>query len=212
MEWIARHRQYVIVALAVTAPLAVAAVLVPFRDSLTNAAAALILVAVIVAIASSRLAVRGFSPVSRRPCGSTCFLTHPYNSFDIHGRDPREMTICLLVVGLGVTELAARRRHLRRVSEEESHYVAMVRELTDARPDDSGSDSIERAERDAGRSSPSARVSFRSSARRIRRWPAFWRTVRWHTWAWRGRSTRWVFPDPKPRSWPSGEVAPLADS
>ncbi|MGC2168043.1 MAG: DUF4118 domain-containing protein [Acidimicrobiales bacterium] len=146
MEWIARHRQYVIVALAVTAPLAVAAVLVPFRDSLTNAATALILVALIVAIASTGSRSGGYLASLSSTLWFDLFFTHPYNSFDIHGRDPREITICLLVVGLGVTELAARGRHHRRVSEEESQYVAMVRELTDAAQTTSGSKLVERAE------------------------------------------------------------------
>ncbi len=131
MEWFTHHRQGVMVALAVTAPLAVAAVLVPARASVTNAATALILVVVIVAIAIG----------GNRPCGYVAsvsatvwfdfFFTRPYNSFDIHGRTPLEITICLLVVGVAVTELAARARHHQRVSSEESGYVAMVRELTD---------------------------------------------------------------------------------
>ncbi|MGC2486002.1 MAG: DUF4118 domain-containing protein [Acidimicrobiales bacterium] len=146
MEWITHHRQHVIVALAVTAPLAVAAVLVPFRHSLTNAAAALILVAVIVAIASLGSRSGGYLASLSSTLWFDFFFTHPYNSFDIHGRDPREITICLLIVGLGVTELAARSRHHRRVSHEESQYVAMVRELTDVAQTTSGSELIERAD------------------------------------------------------------------
>ena len=108
MQWIAHHRQHVIIALAFTAPLAVAAVLVPFRDSLTNAATALILVAVIVAIASTGSRSGGYLSSLSSTLWFDFFFTHPYYSFDIHGRVPQEITICLLVVGLGVTELAAR--------------------------------------------------------------------------------------------------------
>ncbi len=146
MQWIAHHRQHVIIALAFTAPLAVAAVLVPFRDSLTNAATALILVAVIVAIASTGSRSGGYLSSLSSTLWFDFFFTHPYYSFDIHGRVPQEITICLLVVGLGVTELAARGRHHQRVSQEESQYVAMVRELTDAAQTMSGPQLIERAE------------------------------------------------------------------
>jgi K+-sensing histidine kinase KdpD len=146
MKWIAHHRQHVIVALAVTAPLAVAAVLVPFRDNLTNAATALILVAVVVAIASTGSRSGGYLASLSSTLWFDFFFTHPYNSFDIHGRDPREITICLLVVGLAVTELAARGRHHQRVSQEETQYVAMVRELTDFAQSSSGTQLIQRAE------------------------------------------------------------------
>ena len=146
MEWFAHYRQRIMVALAVTAPLAVAAVLVPARASLTNAATALILVAVIVAIATASGRAGGYVASASATLWFDFFFTHPYNSFDIHGRDPREITICLLVVGVAVTELAARARHHQRVSSEESGYVAMVRELTDLAQTSPGSVLIGRAE------------------------------------------------------------------
>jgi hypothetical protein len=146
MEWFAQHRQRVIVALAVTAPLAVAAVLVPARDSLTNAATALILVVVIVAIATASGRPGGYLASLSATLWFDFFFTRPYNSFDIHGRTPLEITICLLVVGFAVTELAARSRHHQRLSSEESGYVAMVRELTDLAQTSPGSRLIGRAE------------------------------------------------------------------
>ena len=146
MEWFAHHRQRVIVALAVTAPLAVAAVLVPARASLTNAATALILVVVIVAIAIGGGRACGYLASVSATLWFDFFFTHPYYSFDIHGRTALEITICLLVVGLAVSELAARSRHHQRVSSEESGYVAMVRELTDLAQTSPGSSLIGRAE------------------------------------------------------------------
>jgi K+-sensing histidine kinase KdpD len=146
MESFAQYRQGVIVALAVTAPLAVAAVLVPFRHHLTNAATALILVAVIVAIAIAGGRPSGYIASVSATLWFDFFFTRPYNSFDIHGRPAIEITICLVVVGLAVSELAARSRHHQRVSTEESGYVAMVRELTDLAQTSPGSRVIERAE------------------------------------------------------------------
>jgi hypothetical protein len=118
-------------ALAVTAPLAVTAVLVPFRANFTNAGAALILVAVIVAVSLGGTRFTGFVASVFGALWFDFFLTRPYDELSISHRPDVETTICLLIVGLMVTELAARRRHYLRVSNEEGHYVAMVRELSD---------------------------------------------------------------------------------
>jgi len=126
-----RYRQRILFALAATAPLAVAAVLVPFRTSLTNSAAALILVAVIVALSLGGTRFTGFVASVFSALWFDFFLTRPYDELSISHRPDVETTICLLAVGLMVSELAARRRHLLRVSIEEEHYVAMVRELTE---------------------------------------------------------------------------------
>jgi Domain of unknown function (DUF4118) len=123
------------IALAVTAPLAVAAVLVPFRDTFTNAGAALILVAVIVALSLGGTRFTGFVASVFSALWFDYFLTRPYDELSISHRPDVETTICLLVVGLMVSELAARRRHLRRRSREEEHYVSMVRELSDLAQD-----------------------------------------------------------------------------
>jgi hypothetical protein len=109
----------------------VAAVIVPFRTNFTNAGAALILVAVIVALSVGGTRFTGFMASVFSALWFDFFLTRPYDELSISHRPDVETTICLLVVGLMVSELAARRRHLLRLSSEEEHYVAMVRELTD---------------------------------------------------------------------------------
>ncbi len=116
--------------LAVTVPLAVAGVLVPFRTSFTNAGAALILVAVIVALSLGGTRVIGFTASVFSVLWFDYFLTRPYDELSISHRPDIETTLCLLVVGLMVSDLAARRRRLARVSSEEEHYLALVRELT----------------------------------------------------------------------------------
>jgi K+-sensing histidine kinase KdpD len=126
-----RYRQQILFALAVTAPLAVSAVLVPFRANFTNAGAALILVAVIVALSLGSTRFTGFVASVFSALWFDYFLTRPYDELSISHRPDVETTICLLVVGLMISELAARRRDLARVSSEEEHYVALVRELTD---------------------------------------------------------------------------------
>jgi hypothetical protein len=131
LEKFRQYRQRILFALAVTAPLAVAVVLVPFRSNFTNAGAALILVAIIAAVSVGGTRFTGFVASVFSALWFDFFLTRPYDELSISHRPDVETTICLLVVGLMVSELAARRRHLLRVSSEEEQYVAMVRELTD---------------------------------------------------------------------------------
>jgi hypothetical protein len=133
-------------ALAVAAPLAVAAALVPFRASFTNAGAALILVVVIVAVSVGGSRFTGFVGSVSSALWFDFFLTRPYEQLTISHRPDVETTICLLVVGLMVSELAARSRHHSRQSSEESRYVAMVRELADFAQTSSGNALAERAE------------------------------------------------------------------
>ncbi len=117
--------------LAVSVPLAVSALLVPFRANFTNAGAALILVAVIVALSLGGTRFTGIVSSAFSALWFDFFLTRPYDELTISSRPDIETTICLLVVGLMVSDLAARRRHHLRVASEEGQYVAMVRELTD---------------------------------------------------------------------------------
>jgi Domain of unknown function (DUF4118) len=124
----------------------VTAVLVPFRASFTNAGAALILVAVIVALSLGGTRFTGFVASVFSALWFDFFLTRPYDELSISHRPDVETTICLLVVGLMVSELAARRRHLSRVASEEEHYVAMVRELTDLAQTSSSDVLVERAQ------------------------------------------------------------------
>jgi hypothetical protein len=133
-------------ALAVTAPLAVTAALTPFRHTFTNAATALVLVVVVVAIAIAGTRLSGYLASVSSTLWFDFFFTRPYNSFDIHGRAALEITICLMVVGLAVTELAARSRRYSRRSSQESRYVAMVRDLTDLAQTSSSAVLVERAE------------------------------------------------------------------
>lgn len=146
MRLFRQHRSRVMFALAVTAPLAVTAALVPFRTSFTNAATALVLVVVVVAIAIAGSRLSGYLASVSSTLWFDFFFTRPYNSFDIQGRAALEITICLMVVGIALTELAARSRRHSQQSSQESRYVAMVRELTDVAQTATGDLLVERAE------------------------------------------------------------------
>ena len=126
METLKAHREHLTLLAALVGPLALALILVPFRGSFTNAASALLFVAVIVAVAV----------VGNRFCGVVAslssalwfdfFLTVPYQRLAISHRPDIETTVCIVVVGIIVTELAAsNRRHLRTATEE-SDYVAII--------------------------------------------------------------------------------------
>ncbi|HVA52022.1 MAG TPA: DUF4118 domain-containing protein [Acidimicrobiales bacterium] len=146
-EMLVGYRPRVALLLALVAPLGVAAVLVPFRGNFTNTAAALVLVACVVAVAVVGSRASGVVASMSAALWFDFFLTRPYERFTISHRPDLETTIALFVVGVIVTELAARSRHHSRVSHEESTYVSMIRDLTDLAARSASSDQvIERVE------------------------------------------------------------------
>jgi K+-sensing histidine kinase KdpD len=88
---------------AVTAPLGVAAALVPFRDSVPNAGAALVLVVVVVAIAANGHRLAGIVAAASAAVWFDFVLTKPYERFTITHRADIETTVLLLLVGAAVT-------------------------------------------------------------------------------------------------------------
>ena len=95
------------------APLALAAILVPFRAHFQNTEAALALVVVIVAVAAAGNRLAGYLAALSAAAWFDFFLTRPYETFDITGRYDIQTTVLLLVIGVAVTELAVwgRREH-----------------------------------------------------------------------------------------------------
>ena len=130
MEYLREHRTVLALLAALLIPLGVASVLVPFRGSFANTAAALVLVGVIEAIAIVGNRAAGVLASISAALWFDFFLAPPYLRFTISHRPDLETTICILVVGVIVTELAARSRHHRRRASAEKDYVAMVNELT----------------------------------------------------------------------------------
>lgn len=120
-----------IVLAAVLAPIATAAVLIPWRDRLDTADNALFLVVVIVAVASTgrRLAAMLAAVVSA--LSFDFFLTRPYYSFRINRHQDLITEILLLVVGLAVGELAARGRRHRDAAWQGHHQVALLHTVTE---------------------------------------------------------------------------------
>jgi len=108
------------------APLAVAALLVPWRTSLPNTDAALLLVAVVVAIAANGHRAAGVLASASAALWFDFFLTKPYEQFAITQRDDIETTLLLLAVGLAVTEIAVRSRRHHSASVTEAAYVTAL--------------------------------------------------------------------------------------
>ena len=106
-----RDRLAVLAAIAV--PLALAAILVPFRSGFPNTDAALAMIVVVVAVAANGDRLAGVLAAVSAAVWFDFFLTQPYERFSITSRNDIETTVLLLVIGVAVTELAvwARRQH-----------------------------------------------------------------------------------------------------
>ncbi len=119
-------RDRVAILAALVAPLAVAAILLPFRASWSNTNVALLLVVVIV----------GVSAIGNRAAGALAavwsavwfdfFFTLPYYRFTIRSSDDVTTAVLLLVTGLAVSQLAARARRLKVVAITDEGYLAQI--------------------------------------------------------------------------------------
>jgi K+-sensing histidine kinase KdpD len=107
-------------------PLVVSAALVPFRATFAGTAAALVLVAVIVGVAVFGNRLAGIVATISATIWFDFFLTRPYERLAITQRADIETAVSLFVVGLIVTELAARSRHHRGVATEEADHLGLI--------------------------------------------------------------------------------------
>jgi K+-sensing histidine kinase KdpD len=98
---------------AVTTPLALSAILIPFRASFPNTDAALALLLVVVAVAANGYRMAGLLAAVSAAVWFDFFLTMPYERFAINHRNDIETTVLLLAIGIAVTEIAVwgRRQH-----------------------------------------------------------------------------------------------------
>jgi K+-sensing histidine kinase KdpD len=131
MKTIQARRDAIAVIAALVLPIGVAAALAPFRATFPNSAAALVLVAVVVAVAANGSRTAGFIAAVSASLWFDFFLTQPYERFAMTHRPDIETAVSLFVVGIAVTELAARGRHHLRVAAEESDYVGLIYYLSE---------------------------------------------------------------------------------
>jgi K+-sensing histidine kinase KdpD len=108
------RRNLVAVLTALLLPLALSAVLIPFRTKFPNTDAALALLLTVVAVAASGNRLAGYLSAVSAAVWFDFFLTKPYERFTINRTTDIESTVLILVIGIAVTEIAVwgRRQHL----------------------------------------------------------------------------------------------------
>ena len=126
LRYLSRDRAAIIAALAV--PLAAVAILLPFRASWSNTNVALLLVVVVVAVAALGNRVAGGLAAVWTAVWFDFFFTVPYDRFTIRSSSDVTTFVLLLVVGVAVSQLAARARHLKVVTITDAGYLSRIHE------------------------------------------------------------------------------------
>ncbi len=129
-RYLTRDRLAVLAGLA--APLALAAILVPFRTSFPNTDAALALIVVVVAVAANGDRLAGILAAASAAVWFDFFLTKPYERFTITSRTDIETTVLLLVIGVAVTELAVWGRRQHTVASRRAGYLEGINSAAQA--------------------------------------------------------------------------------
>jgi K+-sensing histidine kinase KdpD len=100
------NRDAVAALAGIAAPLALTAILVPFRSSFANTDAALALLLIVVAVGAAGYRAAGYLAAASSAAWYDFFLTRPYEQFTITRAADIETTVLLLVIGIAVTEIA----------------------------------------------------------------------------------------------------------
>ena len=137
---LSRDRTAVLAGLLV--PLAVAAILLPWRASWSNTNVALVLVVVVVAVAAIGSRAGGALAAVSAAAWFDFFFTHPYERFTIRGSADITTALLLLVVGLAVSQLAARARQLRVITITDAGYLAQIHEAAALAKSAAGADTV----------------------------------------------------------------------
>lgn len=116
-------RQYLAALAGTGAPLALTAILVPFRASLPNTDAALALILVVVAVAALGSRLAGVLAAASAAVWFDFFLTRPYERFSITSTTDIETTVLILVIGVAVTEIAVWGRRQRLAATRRAGYL-----------------------------------------------------------------------------------------
>jgi Domain of unknown function (DUF4118) len=124
----ARHlnRDGAAVAAGVLLPLAVAAVFLPLRSSWSNTNMALVLVVAVVAVAALGNRLGGVLAAVSAAAWFDFFYTLPYQRFTIYRAADIRTSVLLLVVGVAVSQLAARARRLKVIAITDARYLAEI--------------------------------------------------------------------------------------
>lgn len=123
-RYLSRDQLAVLASLA--APLAVAAILLPWRSSWAPSNAALLLVVVVVAVSAIGSRWAGAVAATWAALWFDFFFTVPYDRFTINGSANLTTFTLLLLVGLAVSQLASRARQLRVLAVTDARYLAQI--------------------------------------------------------------------------------------
>jgi len=113
-------------AAAVAAPLAVAAILLPWRSSWANTNVALLLVVVVVAVSAIGNRIAGALAAVGAAVWFDFFFTVPYERFTISRSSDVTTFILLLVVGVAVSQVAAWARRLKVITVAGENYLTQI--------------------------------------------------------------------------------------
>jgi hypothetical protein len=116
---------------AIAAPLAVAAILLPFRASWSNTNVALLLVVAVVAVSALGNRLAGALAAVSAAAWFDFFFTVPYDRFSIAQSADIRTAVLLLVVGVAVSQLAARARRLQVLAITDARYLAEIHETSE---------------------------------------------------------------------------------
>lgn len=116
---------------AVLAPLVTCILLVPLRSHVANTEAALILVLVVVAAATSGDRLSGLVAALSAGFCFDFFLTTPYASFTINSRADVGTGVLLLLVGIAVTEIAVWGRRQHGFADKSAGYLAGLHDASE---------------------------------------------------------------------------------
>ena len=112
-------------------PLAVSAVLLPLRSSWSNTNVALVLVVAVVAVAAIGNRPAGVLAAVSAAAWFDYFFTVPYYRFAVAHSDDIRTAVLLLVVGVAVSQLAARARRLKVIAITDARYLAEIHETAE---------------------------------------------------------------------------------
>jgi hypothetical protein len=125
-RYLTRDRIAILAALA--APLAAAAILLPFRASWSNTNVALLLVVTVVGVAAIGNRIAGGLAAVWAAAWFDFFFTLPYYRFTIRSSADVTTAVLLLLTGLAVSQLAARARRLKVIAITDAGYLAQIHE------------------------------------------------------------------------------------
>jgi Domain of unknown function (DUF4118) len=125
------NRDGAAVVAGVLLPLAVAAVFLPLRSSWSNTNMALVLVVAVVAVAAMGNRLGGALAALSAAAWFDFFYTVPFERFTISRAADIRTSVLLLVVGVAVSQLAARARRLKVIAITDARYLAEIHETAE---------------------------------------------------------------------------------